>query len=216
MNSQCETKKTGVLVYDPSECRTLTLLFSGIAILIFSIIGFLISYFCIQLLKLPLFIYKACGAGLLCAYICFFGYTVWQFANHIRHSTIKAVVTESFIEVTNSAFTKKMPLDNIVFSLTVSSANNFCLVIATEEDYLTVDCSSVFWFIKNGKKHMDSFTDINNAVASRSPRHLKYLKTNKIKNKCSIKIPLFVFDLEFYSHRANKVVHKLRKSLLNS
>ena len=199
------------LIYEPAKYRKHAVMFSAATLLVFIITGSFITYFCYNLIIMQSAIYKILSILIFGGMISFLLYFIKQLVSHSRHITKRAVARENSITIENWREQKEIRYDDIVSTISVSSPNNQCLVILERDDYATIDLSSVFWFIKGGKVQIDSFGKISEYVSSLSPNHIKYLKTNKVKNTHPFTIPYFVFDLEFHSKRTDKFIRNFRR-----
>lgn len=154
---------------------------------------------------------KLCGVGCLLA----FGTYVVRFLRHFRRSralvTQEAVLTETDLTVSNALWSKCFRLEDVVFSMSYSSATNLCVVVATEDDYVTINCSCGFLLSKNGIEALRPIYALNKRFMQWNNNHCNYIRNKRYRRKNPYKVPLFVFEVEYDTPRVTKLVDTLRK-----
>ena len=163
---------------------------------------YIISY----LVKDPNIISNIAG---VCCGVLFVGYVLYYFVMYAKsrgHITKRAVLTEEYIEAYTGAGQKRIRLSDITFSMSYTSSSNMCIVVAARDDYIVLTCSCVYIFLKSGKGVMEPFYKINDYFLKHNEKHVKYVKSKKNRKINPFVIPHFIFEIEFYTKRAEKFI----------
>ena len=145
--------------------------------------------------------------------IMFFAY-VSRFLYHFLRSrklvTKEAVLTDTDLTVINDIWTKQFKLEDVVFTMSYSSSTNLCIIVATREDYLTINCSCGFLLSKDGKEALRPFYALNKRFMQWNPNHYNYIRNKRYRKKNPYKIPLYVFEIEYDTARVTRFIDSLR------
>lgn len=154
---------------------------------------------------------KCCGAAAAGAYALYISYYLFHFVRSRELRTRRAVLTDQALEVSCRKWTKRFPLEDIVFTISYSSATNLCIVAATETDYAAISCSCGYLFTKGGKDVLAPFYGINKRLMSISPHHASYVRNKRVRRQAPFKVPLFVFETQYDTPRTEKLIRQLRE-----
>lgn len=159
----------------------------------------------------PRLLTKCCGAVAAAAYIAHVSYYLYHFARSRGLCTRRAVLTDQALEVSCRRWTKRFELEDIVFTMSYSSATNMCIVAATETDYAVVTCSCGYLFAQGGREVLTPFYGMNKRFMALNPRHVNYVRNKRARRQNPFKVPLFVFETQYDSPRAEKLIRQLRE-----
>ncbi len=155
---------------------------------------------------------KALGVVGGIGYYIYAGRYLYHFVRSRKDVTLSATLTEASITVENGKGTKTFLLEDVVHTSSYSSSTNLCVIIATEDDYMTINCSCGYLLTKDGKFALRPFYALNKRFMDMNSNHYNYIKNKKYKRKNPYKIPLYVFEVEYETPRVAKLISQLRKS----
>lgn len=178
----------------------------GVALMSLAVLGL-----CAWMILDPKLLTKCCGIAAAAAYVLYVSYYLFHFARSRKLRTQRAVLTEEALEVTCREWTKRFALEDVVFTMSYSSATNLCIVAATETDYAVITCSCGYLFAKGGKAVLEPFYAMNKRFMEMNPRHVNYVRNKRARRQNPFKVPLFVFETEYDSPRAEKLIRRLRE-----
>ena len=72
-----------------------------------------------------------------------------------------------------------------------------------------MNCSCSYLFSKNGKPILSAFYAINEFFMKLNHNHINYIKNNKSKKKNPFTVPLFLFEVEYYTKRVKKFIDNI-------
>ena len=153
---------------------------------------------------------KMCGIIAAAAVVLYVGRYVYHFFKSRKLMTKEASLENDRLTVVCDAWTKSYDLDEVVFTMSYSSSTNLCVVVATENDYLTMNCSCGFLISKDGIQALRPFYALNKAMMELNPNHINYVKNKRYRRKNPYKVPLYVFEVEYDTPRVTKFIHDLR------
>lgn len=153
---------------------------------------------------------KTCGIVAAVAFVLYVGRYVYHFFKSRKIVTKEARLENGRLTVVCDAQEKSYDLDEIVFTMSYSSSTNLCVIVATENDYLTMNCSCGFLISKDGLQAIRPFYALNKAMMELNPRHVNYVKNKKYRRKNPYKVPLYVFEVEYDTPRVEKFISDLR------
>lgn len=165
---------------------------------------------CVVLILDSNLVSKMCGVIAAIAFLLYVGRYVYHFFKSRKTVTKEARLENDRLTVICDAWTKSYDLDEIVFTMSYSSSTNLCIVVATEKDYLTMNCSCGFLISKDGLQVLRPFYALNKAMMELNPNHVNYVKNKRYRRKNPYKVPLYVFEVEYDTPRAAKFIQDLR------
>ena len=154
---------------------------------------------------------RCCGIAAAAAYGAYVSYYLYHFVRSRSLRTRRAVLTGEALEVSCRKWTKRFALEEIVFTMSYSSATNLCIVAATETDYAAISCSCGYLFAKGGKAVLEPFYAMNRRLMEMNPRHVNYVRNKRARRQNPFQVPLFVFETEYDSPRTEKLIQQLRE-----
>lgn len=170
-----------------------------------------VAALCVWMLLEPGALTRICGAVALAAYGLYAARYFAGFARSRRLRTTEARLTETVLEVSCKAWTKRLPVREIVFTMSYSSSTNLCLVAATETDYATISCSCGYLLAREGRDALVPFYALNKRFMQWNPKHVNYVRNKRYRRQNPFRVPLFVFETEYDSPRAARLVALLRE-----
>jgi hypothetical protein len=197
-----------VLVFKNEKVAAWYSLLSPAAVLLMSTV---VGYFCVLLLRDPNIVSRVAGGVSLMLYAAYIAYYYFLYTNSRKDITISATLTEGHIEHQTKAGIKRFALCDLVFTMSYSSASILCVILATETDYMVLTCPCFHLFSRNGSGVIKPFYSINEYFMKLNPRHINYVKHKKYRRKNPFITARFLFEIDFYSKRAQKCVHDLRE-----
>ncbi len=147
-------------------------------------------------------------AGGYFSYLFYFGY---QYHRSRGALTRRAILTSKEMSVENGRGTKRIIMEEIIFSMSYASASNLCLLVITEEDQAVVTCSAENLFLRRGKERLGAFYAINAELMRRNPHHINYVKARNYGKRNTIRIPIFLFEVEFDTPRFRRFAAQMRE-----
>lgn len=176
-------------------------LLSPLAVIILAIV---VVYLCNYMITDPSPISKLSGIFLAVMFTSYILYYLIRFYQSRDHQTFKIVLDDRSLEVTSASEVKKVSLNEIIFSMSYSSATNLCIIVATEKDYITMNCSCSYFFTKSGESVLSPFYSINKYFMELNHNHVNYIKNSRNKKDNPFIVPHFLFEVEFYTKRVKK------------
>lgn len=195
-----------IIVFDLTKEKNRINLYSLISPLAVIILAIVVGYLCIYMITDPNLISKLSGIFLAVTFTSYILYYLIRFYQSRKHLTLKIVLDDKNLEVTSLQDVKKVSLDEIIFSMSYSSATNLCIVVATRNDYITMNCSCSYLFTKNGGAILSPFYSINEYFMKLNRNHINYIKNNRNKKDNPFVVPHFLFEVEFYTKRVKKFI----------
>lgn len=170
-------------------------------------------------ITLPLFaenklFYSLAAALILVLYLLYALSCINQYFRSRRDIVLRCIRDGDDLIVETDAGERRIALSKLVGTLHLSTVYGFCIVLVTPDDYVTVDCSSVHMFIREGKAIVRQYYALNKLLTGLSPRPVNVVKSRRVKQKNMVTIPIFLFEIEFYTDRAHQFVEGLRKKWL--
>lgn len=145
------------------------------------------------------------------AYIIYVSRYMYHFVKSRKCVTTAATLTADAITVENGKGTKTFRLEDIVHTSSYSSSTNLCVIVATRDDYMTINCSCGYLLTKDGKFALRPFYALNKRFMCMNANHYNYIKNKKYKRKNPYQIPLHVFEVEYDTPRVTKLIEMLRE-----
>ena len=194
------------IIYDLTKEKKGIKLYSFLSPMAVIVLAIVIGYLCHYMITDPNLLSKIAGCFLAIIFTGYIGYYLVRFFQSRKHSTLKIVLDDKNLEVTSLFEVKRISIDEIIFSMSYSSSTNLCIIVATENDYITMNCSCSYLFSKNGAPILNPFYAINEFFMKLNPNHINYIKSNKSKRKNPFVVPHFLFEVEFYTNRVKKFI----------
>ena len=144
------------------------------------------------------------------AYYVYAGRFLYYFVGSRKCVTKEAILTDEALTVTDGRGTKTFRLEDIVHTSSYSSSTNLCVIVATEDDYMTIICSCGYLLSKDGKFALRPFYALNKRLMEMNSNHYNYIKNKKYKKKNPYQIPLYVFEVEYDTPRVAKLIDMLK------
>ena len=154
---------------------------------------------------------KILGIAGALAYYIYSGRYIYHFIKSRKCITQEAILTNETLTVVNGKGTKTFRLEDIVHTSSYSSSTNLCVIVATEDDYMTIICSCGYLLSKDGKFVLRPFYALNKRLMEMNANHYNYIKNKKYKKKNPYQIPLYVFEVEYDTPRVGILIDMLKE-----
>lgn len=209
-NDRTQTTQAQALVFDVANAGS-TAWYAALAPLGVMLCSAVVAYLCWYMLSDPSIVSKIIGSLLGLFFVGYVTYYYLMFFQSRKHSTSRVVMTDTYIESVTQEGTRRFMLSDIVFSMSYSSSTNLCMIVATNTEYMTMDCSCCYLFIKKGVLALKPFYAINKRLMTFNEKHINYVKSKKYRKKNPFEIAHFIFEIEYYTPRVQALLDRLRK-----
>ncbi len=204
-----EPDKNRSLLFDLTREKKSINVYSLLSPLAVIILATVVGYLCNYMITDPNPVSKLSGCFLAVIFAGYISYYLIRFYQSRKHLTLKIVLDDKTLEVTSPYEVKKASLDEIIFSMSYSSATNLCIIVATRDDYITMNCSCSYLFSKNGEAVLGPFYSINEFFMKLNHKHVNYIKNSRNKKENPFVVPHFLFEVEFYTKRVKKFIDSI-------
>ena len=171
----------------------------------------MILYLCMFFIYNDNIVAKACGIVTAILFLGYAGYYYVLFFRSRKDLTVYASLGSGCLKHGTGRSATCFDLSDIVFSMSYSSATQMCIVAATDNDYTILTCPTGNLFIKKGKQALKPFYAINKALMTLNGNHINYLRSRKQRGRQPLNVPNFIFEVDFYSKRAQKFIAVTRE-----
>ena len=156
---------------------------------------------------------KLSGVLLLVFGIPYIVYYFYHYFSSRKYIATRAELTEDYLEASCKAYTKRFALSDLTLTFSYSSSYTLCIIAATADDYVAIPCPTCYIFSKEGTQLLKPFYAINKRLMELNKNHVNYKRNKKARKLNPFKVPQFVFETEFYTHRANALIDRLKQSI---
>ena len=177
-----------------------------------AILTVFVAYIVTYMARDPSIVSKVAGVFAGALYTGYVAYYFIMYVRSLRYVTQKAILTDGHLISQTKDGAVSIPLSEIVFTMSYSSSSKLCIIAATRDDCVILNCSCSYLFTKGGKEVLTPFYDLNAFFKSHNDQHIDYVKNKRYNRKNPFTVPHFVFEIEFYTKRARKFVDKVRDS----
>ena len=140
-------------------------------------------------------------------------YYFYHYFTSRKFTATRAELTEDYLEASCPAYTKRFALSDLTLTFSYSSSYTLCIIAATTDDYVAIPCPTCYIFSKEGTQLLKPFYAINKRLMELNKNHINYKRNKKARKLNPFKVPHFVFETEFYTHRARALIERLRTKI---
>lgn len=143
-------------------------------------------------------------------------YIVYYFYHYFtsrKFTATRAELTDDYLEASCPVYTKRFALSDLTLTFSYSSSYTLCIIAATADDYVAIPCPTCYIFSKEGTQLLKPFYAINKRLMELNKNHINYKRNKKARKLNPFKVPHFVFETEFYTHRARALIERLKTKI---
>ena len=170
-----------------------------------------VTFLAVMFIMDPNIVTKLLGIVGGLAFYAYSGRFLYHFIKSRPCITKEAILTDETLTVTNGKGTKVFRLEDVVYTSSYSSSTNLCVIVATEDDFMTIICSCGYLLSKDGKFALRPFYALNKRFMDMNANHYNYIKNKKYKKKNPYQIPLYVFEVEYDTPRVGVLIDSLKE-----